>query len=394
MKKLTTILSASLCTPIYISVLALGTFTASGCAVATAGVKKGDERNFARSLHDVNAARAIRARMMRTQGFQLKGVDVEVAEGIVLLSGNVPRPEDRVEAERIAWSADKIVQVGNEVRLMGKQGSVRNIKDGALHQSVRARLIATKTVKARNYNIEVHDGIVYLLGVARSENELATAAHIASTTRGTQEVVSYVRITEDLSAQYAQGPGYNGQPSEYAANGQLVRPDIAPIPYTPPSGVQNYRPQAPSADAGVISEGELPAIDSGEPYYLDPKTGERVEIPEGVTPIPYVPDTGPGSLGAGGAPVPLGAVANLEPSLQPSLEPSLGTDLPQVFGSPTVTQLPTSLPSDDYLGQYRAGQAGEAVSVIESAPYRLDPLTGDMLPVKHDGTQTQAHTIK
>lgn len=372
MKKLTTILSA----PLYISLLAMGTLTASGCAVATAGVKKGDERNFARSLNDINAARAIRARMTRSQGFQLKGIDVEVSEGIVLLSGNVPRPEDRVEAERIAWSADKIVQVGNEVKLMSKQATVRNIKDGALNQSVRARLIATKVVKARNFNIEVHDGVVYLMGVARNENELATAAHIASTTRGTTEVISYVRISEDMSAQYAQGPGYNGQPSEYAQSGQLMRPNTAPIPYTPPTGAQDYTPltQVPYAGGGTndgsLDEEELPPINSGEPYYLDPKTGERVEIPEGVTPIPYTPDAGLGSLGAGGAPIPPMAANNIS------------TDIGQV------------LPSDDYLGQYRSGQAGEAVSVIESAPYRLDPATGEMVPVKNDDTQIQPTLIK
>ncbi len=355
-----------------------GSVFTSGCAVVTAGVKKGDERNFARSLNDVNAGRAIKARIHRTEGFKLSHVDVEVAQGIVVLSGSVPRPEDRIEAERIAWSAPRVTQVGNEIVVGQSKGKVRNAKDGILNNSVRARLAANSYVKARNYNIEVHNGVVYLLGVARSPEELAAAAHVASTTRGAREVISYVKIDGDTQSTYAQGPGYNGQPSQprSVASGPSA-PYSAPT-YTPPSTstlppaqplpAQPYAaptlPHAPSAPTATILDDD--AIDSGEPYYLDPLTGERIEIPEGVTPIPYVPDTGPGSLGHGGAPIAPG----------------------------TMASLPTQLPTDAQLGQFRTGQAGEAVSVLESAPYTLDPKTGKMVPVKFDGTNWVPQIIK
>ena len=352
MKKLTILLSVSL--------LAGSSLTLGGCAVATAGVKKGDERNFARSLNDVNAARAIKARMGRIEGFELGGVDTEVAEGIVLLSGNAPRQEDRIEAERIAWSAPNVVQVGNEILIKGKQGLVRNAKDGVLNKSVRARLTANKSIKARNFNVEVHDGVVYLLGVARNQDELANAAHTASTTRGTREVISYVRVAGDSSSQFATGPGFNGQPSTVAAapvyGSQGIAAPAAPA-YTKPS-TPSYTPPTTTLDNG--------AIDSGEPYYLDPLTGERVEIPEGVVPIPYVPDAGPGSLGAGGAPVP--------PAIQQ----------PMTLGNQTRGNALAEFPTDTQLGQFRTGAAGAAVSVIESAPYMLDPSTGEMIPVRFE----------
>ena len=133
----------------------------SGCAVATAGIKKGDERNFVRSVKDVNAGRVISARMTRAYDFKLKGVDVEVAQGIVLLSGNVPTQKDKIEAARIAWSARGIEQVGNEIMINGKQSFLRNTKDGILEKKVRTRMTADRLVKARNFNIETHDGIVY-----------------------------------------------------------------------------------------------------------------------------------------------------------------------------------------------------------------------------------------
>ena len=355
MKKLTILLSVSL--------LAGSSLTLSGCAVASAGIKKGDERNFARSLNDVNAARAIKARMGRIEGFKLGGVDTEVAEGIVLLSGNVPRQEDRIEAERIAWSAPNIVQVGNEILIKGKQGAVRNVKDGVLNNSVRARLTANKHIKARNFNVEVHDGVVYLLGVARNPQELANAAHTASTTRGAREVISYVRVAGDTGSQYATGPGFNGQPSTVAS-----APSYGSQTYSTPAAPTYTTPSAPTYTAPLPAPSTVldnDAIDSGEPYYLDPQTGERVEIPEGVTPIPYMPDAGPGSLGAGGAPLP--------PAIQQ----------PMTLGSEIGGNAVASFPSDTDLGQFRTGTAGDAVSVIESAPYTLDPNTGEMIPVKY-----------
>ncbi len=299
MKTLTMIVSAS---AVVLSV--------SGCAAMSAGVKKGDERNFARSLNDVSAKRAIKARMSRAEGFKLGSVDVAVGEGIVVLSGNVPREEDRIEAERIAWSAPDVVQVGNEIEIRQGKGLVRSAKDVVLHESVKARLIATKSVKARNINVEVHDGKVYLLGVARNPQELQQAATIAATTKGTREVISYIKLAGDQSQLSATGPGFNGVPSQPRSVAGLATPQSwatppAPTPTPQYSAPAPQHPQAPQAfgpdvdlppiadEGGAVPSAPVPGeapIESGEPYYRDPVTGERITLPPGVTPIPYDPE--------------------------------------------------------------------------------------------------------
>ena len=193
MKKLTLILLWT--------TLVLTSFALSSCAVTTAGLSKNNERGFVRSLDDVSAGRAIKARMLRAPDIDLGEVDVEVAQGIVLLTGNVDDQQSRIEAERIAWSGPAVIEVGNEVQIKDSQGFIRNTKDGILNKSVKTRLIAASDVKSSNFNVETYNGVVYLLGIARTPEELERAAGIASTTRGAREVISYVRVVEGQAPQ-------------------------------------------------------------------------------------------------------------------------------------------------------------------------------------------------
>jgi len=317
----------------------------SGCAVATAGIKKGDERSFVRSVKDVNAGRVIEARMTRALDFNLKGVDVEVAEAVVLLSGNVPTQEDKIEAARIAWSARGIEQVGNEIMIKGKQSFVRNTKDGILEKSVRTRMTADKLVKARNFNIETHDGIVYVMGVARTEKELKRAAEIAATTRGARQVISYARLA-NLPAEKRM---------EYQAEADAILKPRRELP-----SVLQVAPDGPVPQAPSVGTAELAS-------------------PEIVTPKLAVPPVESKELAP---PFEVQAPA-------PIINSPIGKSIP--FEAPTAPQeiemgdrLGKELPSDEELGAYRTGQAGEAVSVIESAPYYIDPDTGKEIPITYD----------
>lgn len=324
---------------------AILSFSLAGCTtITTAGIKKGDERNFARSVNDVSAERVIKARMKRAEGFKLKGVNVDVREGVVLLAGNAPRQEDRIEAERIAWSAPRVDQVGNEVLIKDKQGAIRNAKDGLLTTSVKTRLTADKYVKSRNINVESHDGVVYLLGVARNQAELERAAEIASTTRGTREVVSYVTVA--------------GIPSAISQFGQTAT-NAAPVQYAP----------APSQPTYAAPQRELPSFLTTTPAPA-PHIGQPVEVPS-----PY--SASPGIAAPSGT-------VTAAPLSQPM--PLIPQSAPQGPTAPAQIadmgdRLNKEFPSDNDLGKFRTGAAGEAVSIIESEPYYIDPETGKEIPV-------------
>ena len=154
-----------------------------------------DERSIGRELDDANASLAIKSAMLRSEGFALEGVDVEVTEGIALLTGTVPREDDSLMAECLTWSSVAVRAVANELTV-GPSGGFRDrTRDAWITQRVRGRLLADRSVRSVNFNVEVYAGKVYLLGVARTRGELERASGHAALVEGVVEVVSFVRIS-------------------------------------------------------------------------------------------------------------------------------------------------------------------------------------------------------
>jgi len=267
----------------------------SACAVTTAGLSKHDERSFAGALNDVNAGRAIKARMKRAYDYSLKQVDVEVAEGVALLSGSVPNKEDRIEAARIAWSAPEVIQVGNEILIGDKRSFMRGAKDGILEKAVRTRLLTSGSIKSQNFNVETHEGVVYLLGVARSPDELQHAAQIAAQTRGTREVISYARVADMTPGAdtlpdamprqpMIQGnPATQGYPTEgYPSAQSPAQRELPEFLTTEPSpDEQSPAPirKAPYDEPVRLHRNQAEGTSATEePYYIDPNTGQQIPV--------------------------------------------------------------------------------------------------------------------
>ena len=105
---------------------AFGILTLGGCVVAAvgavgaAGVATLQERSVGTAIDDSSASTEIKSKLLARGGYG--GVDVEVVDGLVLLSGRVVTPEMRVRAEEIAWSSNRTVDVANEIQIEAPGG--------------------------------------------------------------------------------------------------------------------------------------------------------------------------------------------------------------------------------------------------------------------------------
>lgn len=207
--------------PVLLAAVVAACSLSSGC-VAAAGAAAGvglfalQDRTIGEGIDDATASQEVKARLMAADSVGFAEVDVEVADGSLLLSGPAPSEQHRQAAEMIARNVRSVEHIYNEIIIGPRSSLMRNASDEMITAQVRARLTASPHVRAINVNIETFQGNVYLMGTARSEQELQRAAEIASVVSGVQRVVSFMQVREPRAPAFAvnlpPAPEYRAAP--------------------------------------------------------------------------------------------------------------------------------------------------------------------------------------
>ncbi len=165
---------------------------------AGAGIAAAQERSIGDAWSDNRTGLAIRQRWSDRIGRPLPNVDITVTEGVVLLTGRLEDPDDRVDAVRIAWQTEGVRRVINEISLKESGGGIGGFADDVrIASAVRLKMMGRMDIFDINYTIDVVDGVVYLMGIARDEAELSLAVETARSVRGVDRVVSYVALPQE-----------------------------------------------------------------------------------------------------------------------------------------------------------------------------------------------------
>ena len=170
-----------------------GTLAGGGTSVAVAVAQ---ERTVGAALDDSVITIQINEALFKFNFDLLQAVGVEVVEGRVLLTGSVEKPEQRVDAVRLAWQVDGVKEVLNEIQVTDRGGLIDIALDTWISTQLRSKLLLDKDVLAINYNIETVNGIVYMIGIAQDENELARVTNHARTIENVRKVVSHVHLKD------------------------------------------------------------------------------------------------------------------------------------------------------------------------------------------------------
>ena len=205
---------------------ASGCVTAAIGTAASVGVYAVQDRTIGEGVDDAAASSSIKMRLMAADRAAFQEVDVEVANRNVLLSGTAPTAEHRQAAETIARGMRTVENVYNEIVIGEPSSFARNAQDELITAQIRTRLTASPAVRAINVNIETFHGNVYLMGTARTEEELRRAAEIASVVGGVRRVVSFMQVRAPATPYYAQP---SGPPApEYRADQEQIASSASP----------------------------------------------------------------------------------------------------------------------------------------------------------------------
>jgi len=196
------------------SLLALALQACAPAAVgagATAGTAAMQERGLSGALTDMQIRTEINHLWFQESERMYRYVNLQVRNRRVLLTGVVTEPKMRTTAAELAWKVEDVREVINEIMVDENRNDVgAYAEDSWIAAQLKTKLLFDAEISSINYSIEVVRGIVYLIGIARSEAEVERALDHARNLANVEEVVNYVEV---------RPPGGNGDGNGGDADG-------------------------------------------------------------------------------------------------------------------------------------------------------------------------------
>jgi len=175
----------------------------SGClATASTGVAVGgsaamQDRGIKGAANDTAIRAEINHYWLDKDHKMWMGLNLQVYEGRVLVSGTVPNADERADAIQLAWKAKGVKEVIDEVEVTSQGGVVDYSRDTVIQTRINGELLFAKGVESVNYSVEVVNGVVYILGVAQNQGELDKVLEICRNMANVKKVVSHVIMKDD-----------------------------------------------------------------------------------------------------------------------------------------------------------------------------------------------------
>lgn len=184
-------------------ILLVALLAPSGCtgallgATAVTGYAVIQERSLGDAVDDTTIKFQINERLLSHDERLWTKANLDVLEGRVLITGVVPAVADRDKVTDLAWEVRGVSEVLNELQV-APAGDVESLmRDASITAQLRFKVLTDRDILAINYTITTVNGIVYLLGIARSDAEHRKLVDHARSVRGVAKVVSHVLVTDD-----------------------------------------------------------------------------------------------------------------------------------------------------------------------------------------------------
>lgn len=180
------------------SALALSGCVNAAIGIGTAAVAASTtEKGLSTSVSDSVIQAKLSDSFIQTSQSLFLNVETAVNNGSVLLTGKLKTQEEKITATRLSWEIKGVREVINEIQLSGTSSLKSSAKDLAASAQLRAALIRDPEISSLNFSIDVVNGIVYLSGVAETEQERERVVAHAQELRFAKQVVSYIILAYD-----------------------------------------------------------------------------------------------------------------------------------------------------------------------------------------------------
>lgn len=169
----------------------VGTVIGAGATVGTAAM---EERGIAGVTDDAALRIRLNGLFSGKDERLWRKVGLQVYMGRVLLTGAVETEDMRSEAVRLAWSAEGVKEVINEIQIAQSGGATGFARDTWITTLLTSTLLFDKDVSSIDYSVQSVGGTVYLIGLAQDRAELNRVMNHARGMSYVKKVVNYVQI--------------------------------------------------------------------------------------------------------------------------------------------------------------------------------------------------------
>ena len=160
--------------------------------VGAVGMGAAQERGLEGAVDDAKIRTDIDGSWAKHDFDVFRKVSLNIMEGRVMLTGSVARPELREEAVRMTWQAAGVREVFDDIQVENESGTWDDTKDTWIAEKLRTKLMFDGDIRNINYDTDVVNGIVYILGIARDQAELDRVVAYARDVSGVKKVVNHV----------------------------------------------------------------------------------------------------------------------------------------------------------------------------------------------------------
>ncbi len=164
----------------------------TGVSIAT------DPRTIGTQIDDNIMQKNLSAKIINRNAKYLFVVKPKVIDGRIFITGKVKTVEEKLNITKLAWEIKGARSVKNDLKIREQFDIQQFSKDILITSQLRTAMIASKTIKSTNYNIDTYKKKIYIYGIAESEDERAEVINEAKQILDVEDVIPSILLIEDL----------------------------------------------------------------------------------------------------------------------------------------------------------------------------------------------------
>ncbi|WP_193074619.1 BON domain-containing protein [Pseudomonas sp. FME51] len=185
--------------------LAIATATVGFMALSPMAVHA-EDGDMTRQLTEARQEGSVWTAFALNQHLSPFSIDVEIENGVAVLTGEVESQVDRDLAEQVALGVEGVSEVDNQLKVEGENADRTDNKDGSFSDrfndatttaTVKSKLLWNRNTEGLDINVTTKNGVVTLEGNANSDTASELAERLARNTEGVRQVDNKLNINAE-----------------------------------------------------------------------------------------------------------------------------------------------------------------------------------------------------